>query len=210
MRAVPHPFASSRTGRHPFRCQMLLSPDAIAPDAIVTGRRGGAAHAAQRMRNGVAEQTQAAHMSSRRRYLMMNFKKILVPVDGSKHSQLAKRKAMGMASSTGAEIILLYAMGKVPNLIGGLAREELVTELTRQGKALLEPYRKVLDEKGIRYEEMLEPGEPGDVICEVAKREGCDLIVIGSRGLNDLGSMVLGSVTHRVLHMSDLPVLVVR
>lgn len=141
---------------------------------------------------------------------MIQYKKILVPVDGSPHSILAKRKAMGIASAMGSEIFLLYAMGHVPNLIGGLAREELIKELTREGKALLEPFRKVLEDKGVKYTELLETGDPGDTICAVAKREGCDLIIMGSRGLNDLAGMVLGSVTHRVLHMSDLPVLIAR
>ncbi len=141
---------------------------------------------------------------------MIQFRKILVPVDGSPHSLLAKRKAMGLASAMGAEIVLLYAMGTIPALIGGLAREELVKELTREGKSLLEPYRKVLEDKGVKYSEIIEAGDPGDTICEVGKREGCDLIVMGSRGLNDLEGMVLGSVTHRVLHRSDLPVLIAR
>ncbi|MFV0349088.1 MAG: universal stress protein [Halodesulfovibrio sp.] len=141
---------------------------------------------------------------------MMEFKKILVPVDGSTHSQLAKRKAMGMATAMGAEIVLLYAMGKIPNLIGGLAREELLSELMREGKSLLEPYRKVLEDKGVKYTEIIEAGEPGDAICAVAEREGCDLIVMGSRGLSDFEGMMLGSVTHRVLTLSKLPVLVAR
>lgn len=141
---------------------------------------------------------------------MIQFKKILVPVDGSSHSLLAKRKAMGMAVAMGSEIILLHATGTIPNLIGGNAREELMSELTREGETLLEPYRKVLEDKGVQYTEIIESGEPGDTICAVAEREGCDVIVMGSRGLSDLEGMVLGSVTHKVLTKSSLPVLVAR
>ena len=141
---------------------------------------------------------------------MPHFKKILVPVDGSEYSMLAKRKAMGIASAMDAEIVLMYATGKIPALIGGYAREELVDELLKEADNILERFRNILDEKGVTYTERVVSGDPNDMICQTAKEEECDLIVMGSRGLNDFEGMILGSVTHRVLSTCDLPVLVAR
>ncbi|UZP66407.1 universal stress protein [Desulfovibrio mangrovi] len=138
------------------------------------------------------------------------FNRILVPVDGSKYSLLAKVKAMSMGAAMGSEIVLLHVTGSIPNLIGGHAREELIEELLREGKDLLKPYVGALLDKGVKHRELVVVGDPGNVICDVAEREECDLIIMGSRGLSDLEGMVLGSVTHRVLNLSKLPVLVAR
>lgn len=53
-------------------------------------------------------------------------------------------------------------------------------------------------------------GDPGPTICTVAANEGFDLIVIGSHGSGAIRRMLLGSVSHHVLHHAPCPVLVVR
>lgn len=51
---------------------------------------------------------------------------------------------------------------------------------------------------------------PENVIVEEARDSGCDLIVMGSRGLSELEGIILGSVAHRVLAAAHCPVLVTR
>jgi len=53
-------------------------------------------------------------------------------------------------------------------------------------------------------------GSPAEEIVDAAKHVGADLIVLGSRGLNGVRSVLLGSVSDRVLHLAHCPVLVVR
>jgi nucleotide-binding universal stress UspA family protein len=53
-------------------------------------------------------------------------------------------------------------------------------------------------------------GPVAESIVEKALDTGCDLICIGSRGLGDLGRALLGSTATKVLHLSDLPVLLVK
>lgn len=142
---------------------------------------------------------------------MIKYKKILLPVDGSESSKLAKRTAIGLSTTMDAEILLLYVTGAIPAIITGRPREEAVKAQQEEADVILAPYRMVLIEHKVDYNEMVVPGfNAGDMICQVALDEGCDLVVMGSRGLGDWKGMMLGSVTHRVLAHCNLPVLVVR
>jgi nucleotide-binding universal stress UspA family protein len=141
----------------------------------------------------------------------MEYRKILLPVDGSKSSKLAKRNAIGLAKIMNAAILLVYITGPIPAVIKGQAKEEAIKAQKEEADLLLTPYRDYLKENDVRFTEIVVPGaKPGDEICKIAKQEGCDLIIMGSRGLSDFKGLVLGSVTHRVLARCHLPVFVVR
>lgn len=142
----------------------------------------------------------------------MEYKKILLPVDGSENSKLAKKHAVNVAKIMGSEVLLVYIAGPVPGIVQGKAKEEADKAQKEEADLLLSPYRDYLQANGIDFSEVVGHGyKPGDEICRIAKRQGCDLIIMGSRGLNDFQGMVMGSVTHRVLsHCHDIPVLVVR
>lgn len=76
-------------------------------------------------------------------------------------------------------------------------------------KALAEARAK-LDAAGVRYVFHIGVGEPAQVIAHYARDKQCDQIVMGSRGLGSITSLVLGSVTTKVMHLTDLPVLIVK
>jgi len=56
----------------------------------------------------------------------------------------------------------------------------------------------------------LENGNPTDVILELAKQSGADLIVMGSRGFGNLKSLLMGSVSHKVLQLAECPCLIIK
>lgn len=142
---------------------------------------------------------------------MQGFKKILLPVDGSLGSKLAKRKATEIATAMEANILLLYITGPIPAFITGKPLEKAIKAQHEEADQVLAPYRKYLMEHKAPYNEMVCPGHnPGNEICRIAREENCDLIVMGSRGLGELKELMLGSVTHRVLAHCGIPVLVVR
>ncbi len=53
-------------------------------------------------------------------------------------------------------------------------------------------------------------GSPASTIVNFADSEGCDLIVIGSRGLSAIKEFMLGSVSHNVVQQAKIPVLIVK
>lgn len=141
---------------------------------------------------------------------VLTFKKILVPIDDSEHSKNAFRYAMGLAQTQGAHVALLHCYGRIPMLIGGEARENLVREYVRESEKLLNPYAKKLREVNCEPALIIKEGRPGDVIVGEANGGGYDLIVMGSRGLSDLGGMIMGSAAHKVLSAAACPVLLSR
>jgi nucleotide-binding universal stress UspA family protein len=140
----------------------------------------------------------------------MEFKKILVPVDGSQSSMRAARAAADLAVSTGAEIVLVHCHKSFPSLLGEPYYQKAVSQILKEANELLAPFRELFKEKRIGFTERLLEGPPRQAVAEVAKHEQCDLIVIGSRGLSDLEGLFLGSVTHRVLRVAPCPVMVIR
>ena len=70
--------------------------------------------------------------------------------------------------------------------------------------------RDALDQADIPFEERIMEGPAADTIVKVAAIDRCDLIIMGTRGRNDLQGLLLGSVTHRVLQTAPCPVLVIR
>lgn len=140
----------------------------------------------------------------------MLYKKLLVPVDGSEHAMLACRHAVALADEDKTEIVLLHCYGDLPNAIGGKARKDLIAACEKDGMKMLAKAIKLCEEGGIPYIPAIQSGAPGREIVLAAQKHGCDLIIMGSRGLSDFSGMVMGSVSHRVLRHATIPVLIVR
>lgn len=135
---------------------------------------------------------------------------ILLAVDGSEHSLRATQEAKKIASLVDqctVEIVFVADFSKTKNeILHSQGQEEL--ELSRRKKIL--PVEEILKSKDITYEIKILHGEPGPTIIEYVNKGKIDLVVIGSRGLNTLQEMVLGSVSHKVVKRVDCPVLIVK
>ncbi|MDA2582063.1 universal stress protein [Bacillus cereus] len=138
------------------------------------------------------------------------YKKILLAVDGSEHSLRATQEAVKIASLINdckVEIVFVVDFSKVKNeVLHAQGKEEL--DLSRRKRLL--PIEEKLVSNGVSYEIKILHGEPGPTIVDYANREIFDLVVLGSRGLNALQEMVLGSVSHKVAKRVQCPVLIVK
>jgi nucleotide-binding universal stress UspA family protein len=140
----------------------------------------------------------------------MAYKKLLLPLDGSDNANLACAHAIDLARAGAMSIVLLYCYGDLPAAISGAARDEIIALSESEGRAILDPAARQCAENGVPCKGMIRSGNPGRTIVAVAQAEGCDCIVMGSRGLSDFSGMVMGSVSHRVLRHAAMPVLIVR
>lgn len=88
-------------------------------------------------------------------------------------------------------------MGSAP------APDSVVAEI---GEQILDEAEAVARKKGIANVERLAlVGQPAEAIADSARKIGADMIVMGTRGLSDLQGAIVGSVSHKVLHLSDRP-----
>lgn len=138
------------------------------------------------------------------------YRRILLAVDGSKNSIRATEEAVKIASlipQCKIEVVYVVDLTKVKNeILHSQGNEEL--EYARRKR--LSPIEEKIKSKHVAYELKILHGYPGPTIIEYANKEKIDLVVIGSRGLNYLQEMVLGSVSHKVVKRVDCPVLVVK
>lgn len=148
------------------------------------------------------------------------FRRILVPIDGSKSASNALIKALQLAKIHGSDVEILHVMSVTEDLPTEPEETEIpsdwVEEYLKQIRAKDE---KMLKEAVDMAEKVTLPGKaksqlllgkPAPTILSEASQGGFDLIVIGDRGLSGLKELVLGSVSHQVVDESKIPVLVVK
>jgi nucleotide-binding universal stress UspA family protein len=136
------------------------------------------------------------------------FKHILVAIDGSLYSQQALPTAIGFAQKFESDVFVLH----VREHDRGRATV-YSTETPAEATRLVADAVKAVRDAGIGAKGQLidvAVGHVAKAIVEAAAADDIDLIVMGSRGLGDIGGLFLGSVTHRVMQQTDVPVLVVR
>ncbi|MFC5591572.1 universal stress protein [Sporosarcina soli] len=138
------------------------------------------------------------------------YKRIVLAVDGSKNALRATDEAVKIASlipECKIEVVYVADFSKTKNeILHSQGKEAL--DFTRRKR--LSPVEDKIKLKNIAYEIKIFHGDPGPTIIEYANKEKVDWVVIGSRGLNTLQEMVLGSVSHKVVKRVDCPVLVVK
>jgi nucleotide-binding universal stress UspA family protein len=135
------------------------------------------------------------------------FGTILLAVDSSPQAERAGALATKLAAATGDEVVVVHATEVMAVRGGGTV--DLAGD--QDGVQAAERQVKELEAAGVRARLVLERAFAGQVaprIVEAAEEHGAGLIVMGSRGRSDLTSLLLGSVAHKVLHLSDRPVLV--
>jgi nucleotide-binding universal stress UspA family protein len=139
--------------------------------------------------------------------------KILIAVDGSELALDAVKYALrlreqglaaGLVLANVQEPASVYEMLTVrdPQRLQGLS--------VSAGDHSLQGARHLCDAAGVDYEFEIGLGEPAHTLLDIAERYGCSAIIAGARGKGGLGGGDLGSVSHELLHVSHLPVTIVK
>ncbi|AJW71163.1 universal stress protein [Nitrosopumilus adriaticus] len=140
---------------------------------------------------------------------MNNFKKILVPLDGSKYSKKALQRACEMVHAFDSQIVLIYVVEKsIP--VNLLDRKEYLQLLRKYGKKILSDANEVLSKNGISGKSLIKEGNIVNEIDKVIKEEKCNLVVVGNKGLGTVARFLLGSVSNKLSQSSSCSIMIVK
>ncbi len=145
------------------------------------------------------------------------FKHILMPTDGSEHSERAVERGIELAKLCGAKVTGIHVMQDYRMMIGpeGLVPTELEEGMEERERERAESFlafvQKTADAAGVPCNTVIAQGRhPYDAIVDTANERGCDLIVMTARHRKGLVSLLMGSEASRVLHRASIPVLTFR
>jgi nucleotide-binding universal stress UspA family protein len=142
-------------------------------------------------------------------------KNILIPVDGSEYSMKALEAGKELAKAFDSKVCILSVVTPELRMSSGRGSNMYPSILLEELKEFSE---KTLDESKKQFQEMANQvetfsvlGNVADEIVRFADENKIDLVVMGSHGLGALKNRLMtGSVTTRVLHHIDVPVLVIK
>jgi nucleotide-binding universal stress UspA family protein len=143
---------------------------------------------------------------------MLNF---VVPVDGSEPSAEAIKqllKYLGWMKDD-VDIHLLNVQPRIPygkRVTSVVGRDRIARYQQEDGETALKPAKKALDKAGVAYRCSIGIGEPAEVIVQYAIKNGCDQILMGTRGMGSLSGLVLGSIATKVIELSPVPVVLMK
>lgn len=144
-------------------------------------------------------------------------RKVLIPFDGSPAAMRAVEQVAALAAKMTAapEVILLAVVP--PAGFGDQLLKSKPSDIQALQKPALESARKEMDaaaaalsKSGITAQVHVEVGAPEEIIAHYGSAYHCDMIVMGTRGLGAIEGLLLGSVTTKTVHLTDLPVLLVK
>jgi nucleotide-binding universal stress UspA family protein len=148
------------------------------------------------------------------------YKKILVPLDGSKLAECVLPHVESLATcSPGAEVTLVSVTERVTGFrvmddyskpLGERLVPEAVGKEEQQARKYLDRIAKTLAGKGVKVLTEVLVGKPAEEIALFATNEGCDLIVMASHGRSGPSRWTHGSVAEKVFRANCAPLLVVR
>ena len=135
--------------------------------------------------------------------------RILLPVDGSPTSDRAARYVA--ANQPGAQVFLLNVE---PLPAGwqtrGIEQDAVLSHLHAVSLEALKSAHEILREAGVRHEVHEALGDIGETVAAKAREFACDAIVMGTHGRGAVAGLVMGSVARKVVHLSPLPVTLVK
>jgi nucleotide-binding universal stress UspA family protein len=141
------------------------------------------------------------------------FSKLLLAVDGSEQSARAIETAADLAGAMGSQV-LVFDVHELISVSGGAHDFDVAEEdarLAGEAAKALQDKAKALQDKGVKVTSTggrAFYGHTAQHIVNAASEFGADMIVMGSRGRSGISGLLLGSVTHKVLNLTDKPVIV--
>lgn len=138
------------------------------------------------------------------------YQHIVLAADGSDNSVRACKEAIKIAKLTPTAMVDVVFVASFDKVKEEMLRASSPESLELKRRQKIANVEQLLKEEAVQYVVTILKGEPGPEIVRYVNEREADLVVIGSRGLNSLQEMVLGSVSHKVMKRVNCPALVVK
>ena len=140
-------------------------------------------------------------------------KRILLPVDGTTTCGKAIKYARDLAENFESEVIIFNSQEVIPTFVW--LNDPVIVNNTeydpeRIAKEIVEETSKCFENSDVKLKLITRIGDPAHTILEIADEENCDLIIMSTHGMKAVKRFLLGSVTNKIVHHAEIPVLVVR
>jgi nucleotide-binding universal stress UspA family protein len=133
--------------------------------------------------------------------------RILVALDGSRHSDKALEQAISMAKVCNSELFAITVIDLYPEILG--VAPALQERLSKEAREILDRAEERAQQENISCETIVHMGgQPHEYIVREAKKRDADLIVMGTHGRTGLKKLIIGSVAERVIAHAPCAVLV--
>ncbi|RUM47019.1 MAG: universal stress protein [Hyperthermus sp.] len=142
----------------------------------------------------------------------MTYKCIVVGYDGSDASRIAVNRALELARTLKARMVIATVVPPPTVFLGELLVPEVIdtSSMEEEAHKRLKAIIAELGQGDVAVEEAVLMGDPADEIVGFAESNNCDLIVVGRRGKGGLERLILGSVSSKIVSIShNVDVLVV-
>ncbi|MFP7300374.1 universal stress protein [Neobacillus niacini] len=145
--------------------------------------------------------------------MLTDYSRIVVAYDHSDLSKKALKMAMNLAKQDKQiEILVLMVLQPARPIVYsyGYAFESIQESQREEINAIRKEVEEELQSLPNKTRSVVVEGNPGVMIVEYVKKNDCDLVVMGSRGLSGLKELFLGSVSHYVVQKAPCPVFIVK
>lgn len=137
------------------------------------------------------------------------FQKILLAQDGSDHANKAAEYAVELAKKFNGSIDMVYVVD------GNKAKSDVLHsadqyEIKKKREEKMAKAKEMAQVENIPCRTHILHGDPGPVVVEFANEHDYDCVVVGSRGLNPLKTIFVGSVSRKIAQQAECPVLIVK
>jgi nucleotide-binding universal stress UspA family protein len=145
------------------------------------------------------------------------FSSVLVGTDGSGTAAAAVGEAIALAAKLGARLLIVSAYEPVTELRLRDERQSAPSDAQwmvsprEEVLAVLSQAGELAAAGGVaEVETFARQGDAADAIIDIAEEQGCDLIVVGNKGMTGAKRFLLGSVPNKISHHAPCSVLIVR
>lgn len=137
------------------------------------------------------------------------FEEILLPTDGSEGTDEAVDHALDIAERFDATAYVVHVADTNKDSVT-VVGTEVVDALEREGEEIVDSTAEAARRRGVDVRTEVVQGDPATTIADYATERGMDLVAMPTHGRSGIGEHILGSVTERVVRLSEVPVLTVR